>query len=77
MSNLRRSIALDDQAEWKTALEAVDEHRNPAWPAEWQRHYAALHELVAAGEGADVLPGVTVCGMNIGKWLARQRQQAV
>ncbi|MFF5728243.1 helicase associated domain-containing protein [[Kitasatospora] papulosa] len=47
------------------------------WPAEWQRHYAALREVVADAEGqagaAEVLPGFTVHGMNIGKWLTRQR----
>ncbi|WP_367123102.1 helicase associated domain-containing protein, partial [Streptomyces phytohabitans] len=42
--------------------------------AEWQRHYAALRELVADEEGqAEVLPGFTVHGMDVGKWLARQR----
>jgi superfamily II DNA or RNA helicase len=78
LSNLRRPGALDGHPEWKAALEAVDEDWNPAWPAEWQRHYAALRELVADEEGqADVLPGVTVHGMDIGKWLARQRQHTV
>lgn len=45
---------------------------------EWQRHYAALRELVRDEDGqADVLPGLTVHGMDIGKWLARQRKPAV
>ncbi|MBQ0986496.1 Helicase associated domain protein [Streptomyces sp. F63] len=79
LSNLRRPGALDGHPEWKTALEAVDEHWNPAWPATWQRHYAALRELVREEESpADiVLPGVTVHGMDIGKWLARQRKPEV
>jgi superfamily II DNA or RNA helicase len=78
LSNLRRPGALDDHPEWKTALEAVDEDWNPAWPADWQRHYAALRELVRDEDGkADVLPGLTVHGMDIGKWLARQRKPAV
>ncbi|WP_069772162.1 DEAD/DEAH box helicase [Streptomyces sp. LUP30] len=78
LSNLRRPGALDDHPEWKTALEAVDEDWNPDWPAEWQRHYAALRELVAGEEGqAEVLPGFTVHGMDIGKWLARQRTPKV
>ncbi|MFD4570171.1 Helicase associated domain protein [Streptomyces sp. NPDC058467] len=81
LSNLRRPGALDGHPEWKTALEAVDEDWNPAWPAEWQRHYAALRELVAdehgqAGE-TEVLPGLTVHGMDIGKWLAKQRKPEV
>lgn len=78
LSNLRRPGALGGHPEWKTALEAVDEDWNPAWPADWQRHYAALRELVRDEEGqADVLPGVTVHGMDVGKWLARQRKPEV
>ncbi|SCF80873.1 Helicase conserved C-terminal domain-containing protein [Streptomyces sp. DconLS] len=78
LSNLRRPGALDGHPEWETALEEVDEDWNPSWPAEWQRHYAALRELVAEEEGqAEVLPGVTVHGMDIGKWLARQRTPKV
>ncbi|MFJ4536562.1 Helicase associated domain protein [Streptomyces tibetensis] len=81
LSNLRRPGALDGHPEWKTALEAVDEDWNPDWPADWQRHYAALRELVAdehgqAGE-TEVLPGFTVHGMDIGKWLAKQRKPEV
>ncbi len=78
LANLRRQGALDGHPEWERALREVDEHWNPAWPAEWQRHYAALRELVADEEGrADVLPGLTVHGMDIGKWLARQRTPKV
>ncbi|MFD2691989.1 helicase associated domain-containing protein, partial [Streptomyces phyllanthi] len=78
LSNLRRPGALDGHPDWKTALEAVDEDWNPEWSADWQRHYAALRELVADEEGrADVLPGVTVHGMDIGKWLARQRKPEI
>jgi superfamily II DNA or RNA helicase len=75
LSNLRRPGALNGHPEWKTALEAVDEHWNPSWPPDWQRHYAALRELVRDEEGqTEVMPGVTVHGMDIGKWVARQRQ---
>ncbi|WP_241678977.1 DEAD/DEAH box helicase [Streptomyces lasalocidi] len=78
LSNLRRPGALDGHPEWKAALDAVDADWNPAWPADWQRHYAALRELVADEEGkAEVLPGFTVHGMDIGKWLARQRTYEV
>ncbi|MBK3574081.1 Helicase associated domain protein [Streptomyces sp. MBT65] len=78
LANLRRPGALDDHPEWKMALAAVDEDWNPSWPATWQRHYAALRELVADEDGqADVLPGLTVHGMDIGKWLARQRNPEV
>ncbi|MFH8701966.1 helicase associated domain-containing protein [Streptomyces chartreusis] len=81
LSNLRRPGALDGHPEWKTALEAVDEDWNPSWPADWQRHYAALRELVADEEGqadaVEVLPGLTIHGMDIGKWLDKQRQHGV
>ncbi|MEU6688297.1 helicase associated domain-containing protein [Streptomyces sp. NPDC046832] len=59
----------------KAALEAVDEHWNPAWPADWQRHYTALRELVREESDPTVVtPGITVPGMDIGRWLARQRK---
>ncbi len=81
LANVRRPGALEGHPEWKTALEAVDEDWNPDWPPDWQRHYAALRELVADEEGqagtVEVLPGVTVHGMDIGKWLARQRKPEV
>ncbi|MFD0369712.1 Helicase associated domain protein [Streptomyces sp. NPDC127114] len=78
LSNLRRPGALDDHPEWEAALREVDEHWNPAWPADWQRHYAALRDLVADEPGQpDVLPGVTVYGMDVGRWLARQRQHTL
>ncbi|RPK27551.1 Helicase associated domain protein [Streptomyces sp. ADI91-18] len=78
LSNLRRPGALGDHPDWKAALEAVDERWDPAWPAEWQLHYAALRELLTDEEDpSDVLPGFTVHGMDVGKWLAKQRQHAV
>ena len=56
----------------------MDPDWNPSWPADWQRHYAALRELVRGEEGqAEVLPGVTCHGMDIGRWAAKQRQPAV
>lgn len=77
LSNLRRPGALAEHPEWEQALKAIDEHWNPAWPADWQRHYAALRELVRDEEGqADVLPGVTVHGMDVGRWLQKQHQHA-
>ncbi len=78
LSNLRRPGALDGRPEWRAALEAVDEDWNPSWPAEWQRHYAALRELLRDEDGhTDVLPGITIHGMDIGRWLNRQRQHDV
>ncbi|WP_044377517.1 Helicase associated domain protein (plasmid) [Streptomyces noursei] len=78
LSNLRRPGALAEHPEWEAALAAVDEDWNPSWPTEWQRHYAALRELLTDEEDhSGVLPGVTVHGMDVGKWLAKQRQHAV
>lgn len=77
LSNLRRAGALDGRPEWKTALEIVDPYWNPDWPVDWQRHYAALRELVRDEGQADVLPGVTVHGMDVGRFLAKNRQHAV
>jgi hypothetical protein len=80
LSNLRRPGALDAHPEWEQALRELDEYWNPAWPATWQRHYTALRELVRDEEGqagrVDVLPGVTVHGMDIGRWLRRNREHA-
>ncbi|WP_407077010.1 helicase associated domain-containing protein [Streptomyces sp. ODS05-4] len=70
--------ALDGHPDWAAALEDVDRHWNPAWPAAWQRQYAAVRELLREEDGqGDVLPGVTVHGMDVGRWLERQRQPAV
>ncbi|MFI0264748.1 helicase associated domain-containing protein [Streptomyces sp. NPDC017056] len=77
LSNLRRPGALEGHPEWETALEEVDEDWSPDWSAEWQRHYAAVREmLVEESVSAYVEPGVTVHGMDVGRWLAKQRQHA-
>ncbi|MET9724491.1 DEAD/DEAH box helicase [Streptomyces zaomyceticus] len=78
LANLRRPGALDGHPEWKTALETVDADWNPTWPAQWQRHYAVVREMLAEETIlAYIEPGVTVHGMNIGKWLTKQRQPDV
>ncbi|MFV2118834.1 Helicase associated domain protein [Streptomyces sp. Act-28] len=77
LANLRRAGALEGRPEWRAALEAVDSYWNPVWSAEWQRHYAALRELLREEDQAVVLPGVTVHGMDVGRWLARQRRPEV
>ncbi|MCX5233424.1 DEAD/DEAH box helicase [Streptomyces sp. NBC_00233] len=78
LSNLRRPGTLEGRPEWETALEAVDKDWNPSWPAEWQRHYAVVREMLAEETIlAYIEPGVTVHGMDIGKWLARQRKPEV
>ncbi|MFE7948185.1 helicase associated domain-containing protein [Streptomyces sp. NPDC057426] len=78
LSNLRRPGALDGHPEWEEALREVDEDWNPAWPADWQRRYTAVREMLAEESVlAYVEPGVTVHGMDIGRWLERQRQHTV
>ncbi|MGW0646519.1 helicase associated domain-containing protein [Streptomyces badius] len=78
LANLRRPGALADKPEWEAALKEIDEDWNPSWPAEWQRHFAVVREMLAEETIlAYVEPGVTVHGMDIGKWLARQRQPEV
>ncbi|MGK5546694.1 Helicase associated domain protein [Streptomyces sp. URMC 127] len=78
LSNLRRPGALDGHPEWEAALREIDPDWNPAWPADWQRHYAAVRELLAEEAGlAELQPGITVHGMDVGRWLARQRRHAV
>ncbi|MGW8358046.1 Helicase associated domain protein [Streptomyces wedmorensis] len=78
LANLRRPGALDGKPEWEAALREIDEDWNPSWPAQWQRHYAVVREMLAEETVlAYVEPGVTVHGMDIGKWLARQRRPEV
>ncbi|POX36382.1 helicase [Streptomyces sp. Ru73] len=75
LSNLRRPGALAGHPERAAALAAIDPDWNPAWPIDWQRHYAAVRECLTGGAAvADLLPGVTVNGNDIGRWLARQRE---
>ncbi|MFF3257778.1 helicase associated domain-containing protein [Streptomyces sp. NPDC002932] len=78
LSNLRRPGALEGHSEWEEALREVDEDWNPSWPPEWQRHYAVVREMLAEETVLGyVEPGVTVHGMDIGKWLAKQRKPEV
>ncbi|MGW2572993.1 helicase associated domain-containing protein [Streptomyces sp. NPDC001537] len=68
LSNLHRPGALNGHPEWERALKEIDPDWNPRWPAGWQRHYAALRELLRdEGGRVEVLPGVTVHGMDIGR----------
>ncbi|MFE7512149.1 Helicase associated domain protein [Streptomyces sp. NPDC057540] len=78
LANLRRPGALEGHPGWKAALEAVDGDWNPSWPAVWQRHYAVVREMLAEETILGYIePGVTVHGMDIGKWLAKQRRPEV
>lgn len=78
LANLRRPGALDGRPEWAAALAGIDPDWNPDWPAAWQRHYAVLREMFTEETvQVEVEPGVTVHGMDIGRWYARQRQPAV
>ncbi|MER6433965.1 helicase associated domain-containing protein [Streptomyces sp900105245] len=45
---------------------------------DWQRTYAAIAGLVATGAGLEeIVPGVTADGVDVGRWLQRQRQHVV
>ncbi|WP_461012103.1 helicase associated domain-containing protein, partial [Streptomyces capparidis] len=82
LSNLRREGGLgkdpERAARRAAQLAALDPDWRPAWPIDWQRHYAMLRQCLDGGATlAEVLPGVTVGGVDVGRWLERQRQPAV
>ncbi|MEU0002583.1 Helicase associated domain protein, partial [Streptomyces microflavus] len=82
LANLRKPGGLgSDQKradERRRALEAIDPDWNPQWPVDWQRHYAAARTLLGEEQGlTDVLPGVTVNGVDVGTWTTRQQEPAV
>ncbi|MGW1988444.1 Helicase associated domain protein [Streptomyces collinus] len=64
-------------------LAAIDPDWNPGapglgWTVDWQRQYAAVAGLVAAGARLEeIVPGVTADGVDVGRWLERQRQHVV
>jgi hypothetical protein len=63
----------------EAALAAIDPDWNPTWPLDWQRHYTGTREYLTEldAELADLEPGVTIHGHDIGRWLERQRQTVV
>ncbi|MFF3036419.1 Helicase associated domain protein [Streptomyces rubiginosohelvolus] len=83
ISNLRRPGGLGTDPvraeERRRALEAIDPEWNPSgWPVDWQRHYAATRVLLAEEQGGvELLPGVTVNGVDVGTWTTRQTEPTV
>ncbi|MEU2086297.1 Helicase associated domain protein [Streptomyces albus] len=63
-----------DRAESRRArLEAIDPDWNPTWPISWQRHWAKARWLISQGATlAELQPGVSLGGDDIGTWLAEQ-----
>ncbi|GGO96533.1 DEAD/DEAH box helicase [Wenjunlia tyrosinilytica] len=75
LSNQRRAGALDKHPHRQEALAAIDPDWNPGWPTDWQRHLSGLAALVEAGGTlAEIVPGVTYGGRDIGRWLTKQRE---
>ncbi|MGW6718063.1 Helicase associated domain protein [Streptomyces sp. NPDC054995] len=82
LANLRKPGGLGNNKDRATsrrrALEAIDPDWKPRWSVEWQRHYAAARVLLGEEQGpADVLPGVTVNGCDVGTWAHRQTDPTV
>ncbi|MEV7898266.1 DEAD/DEAH box helicase [Streptomyces cyaneofuscatus] len=84
LANLRKPGGLGRDPkradERRRALEAIDPEWNPTqWPIDWQRHYAATRHLLGEEQGrpAELLPGVTVNGVDVGTWTTRQTDPAV
>ncbi|MER8018120.1 Helicase associated domain protein [Streptomyces griseoluteus] len=82
LANCRKGIALGKdpvRAERRAAqLSEIDPDWRPAWPVDWQRFYAAVGQMVALGTALeDIVPGVTASGVDVGRWLERQRQRVV
>ncbi|MFZ4279128.1 helicase associated domain-containing protein [Streptomyces rhizosphaericola] len=82
LSNLRRPGGLggdpERAAERRAALEAIDPDWAPTWSTDWQRAYTAAHTLLAEEQGrTEILPGITVNGIDVGTWTAEQTDPAV
>ncbi|WP_093489748.1 DEAD/DEAH box helicase [Streptomyces sp. 2112.2] len=77
LSNCRRPSALS--AERAAQLAEIDPDWCPEWSMAWQRNFAGVRELITKGGAAagEVVPGVTVHGADVGKWLEQQRQRLV
>ncbi|WP_345676535.1 helicase associated domain-containing protein [Yinghuangia aomiensis] len=65
LSNQRRPGFLAGHPERAEALAAIEPDWNPAWPLDWQRHYAGVRESLTAGAKLDeLIPGVTIHGRD-------------
>ncbi|WP_443743002.1 Helicase associated domain protein [Streptomyces pinistramenti] len=78
LANCRKTGGLgqdEERAEERRqALAAIDPDWNPGWPIDWQRRYADFAAALAGGATpAEILPGVTIHGQDIGLWLQAQR----
>ncbi|GGT44007.1 helicase [Streptomyces kurssanovii] len=82
LTNIRRPGGLGKdpgRAQRRAAeLAAIDPDWNPrerGWTVDWQRHYAYLGQLLEGGARlADVVPGVTRHGEDVGRWVTSQRR---
>ncbi|MDT0347731.1 DEAD/DEAH box helicase [Streptomyces litchfieldiae] len=79
LANLRRpgGLGKDPERAWKRGeqLAAIDPYWNPDWPIEWQRNFAGVQQCINGSASLEeILPGVTVAGVDVGMWLRRQRQ---
>ncbi|MEU4730394.1 Helicase associated domain protein [Streptomyces sp. NPDC023588] len=82
LTNIRRPGGLgkdpDRARQRAAALAAIDPDWNPrtlGWTVDWQRHYAYLTQLLENGARlAEIVPGVTRHGDDVGRWLATQRR---
>ncbi|MEV7180647.1 Helicase associated domain protein [Kitasatospora sp. NPDC093679] len=78
LSNCRRPGAMAGRPHRAQALAEIDPDWNPDWSVDWQRHWAAVAACLDGGARVeDLLPGVTVDGDDIGRWVERQRRPAV
>ncbi|MFJ9080662.1 Helicase associated domain protein [Streptomyces sp. NPDC102278] len=83
LTNIRRpgGLGKDPARARRRAAElaAIDADWNPrelGWTVDWQRHHAYLRQALAAGARlAEIVPGVTWHGEDIGRWLATQRRE--
>ncbi|WP_392900984.1 Helicase associated domain protein [Streptomyces sp. LN699] len=82
LTNVRRpgGLGKDPERAGRRARElaAIDPDWNPrdaGWTVDWQRHHAYLTQILADGTRlADVVPGVTLHGDDIGRWLTTQQR---